>query len=154
MGTDPKKHACYDIDVEVDDPVRDSMRTFLSPQNTHELEELDGKVITISSEKIFFIRSMFFQILQYIDSINQLKQSREFYLSFADDPQSFICKWLASQSRDLKTMTDSSTGNAEEERRADYYTEQWSYEAVSRYFYNKVQQKRAELEQALGIRNP
>ena len=51
-------------------------------------------------------------------------------------------------------MTESSTGNAEEERRADFYTEQWSYEAVSRYFYNKVQQKRAELEQALGIRNP
>jgi len=44
LGTDPKKHACYDIDVEVDDPVRDSMRTYLSPQNTHELEELDGKV--------------------------------------------------------------------------------------------------------------
>ncbi|CAF1207596.1 unnamed protein product [Rotaria sp. Silwood1] len=136
LGTDPKKHACYDIDVEVDDPVRDSMRSFLSPQNTHELEELDGK------------------ILQYIDSINQLKQSREFYLSFADDPQGFICKWLASQSRDLKMITDSTTGNAEEERRAEYYTEQWSYEAVSRYFYNKVQQKRAELEQALGIRNP
>ncbi|CAF3509681.1 unnamed protein product [Rotaria sp. Silwood1] len=136
LGTDPKKHACYDIDVEVDDPVRDSTRTFLTPQNTHELEELDGK------------------ILQYIDSINQLKQSREFYLSFADDPQGFICKWLASQSRDLKMMTDSSIGNNEEERRADYYTEQWSYEAVSRYFYNKVQQKRAELEQALGIRNP
>lgn len=44
MGADPKKHACYDIDVEVDDPVRDSMRTYLAPQNTHELEELDGKV--------------------------------------------------------------------------------------------------------------
>lgn len=135
LGTEPKKHACYDIDVEVDDPVRDSMRTFLSPQNTQELEDLDGK------------------ILQYIDSINQLKQSREFYLSFADDPQGFICKWLASQSRDLKIMTESSTGNAEEERRAEFYTEQWSHEAVSRYFYNKVQQKRAELEQALGIRN-
>ena len=50
-------------------------------------------------------------------------------------------------------ITDSSTGNSEEERRADYYTEHWSYEAVSRYFYNKVQQKRVELEQALGIRN-
>ncbi|UJR31134.1 hypothetical protein I4U23_018641 [Adineta vaga] len=135
LGTDPKKHACYDIDVEIDDPVRDSMRTFLAPQNTNELEELDGK------------------ILQYIDSINHLKQSREFYLSFADDPQGFICKWLASQSRDLKMITDSVTGNVEEERRADYYTEQWSYEAVSRYFYNKVQQKRVELEQALGIRN-
>lgn len=93
------------------------------------------------------------QILQLIDGINQLKQSREFYLSFADDPQGFITKWLASQSRDLKLMTETSTGNSEEERRADYYTEQWSHEAVSRYFYNKVQQKRAELEQALGIRN-
>lgn len=136
LGAEAKKHACYDIDVEVDDPVRDTMKTYLTPQNTHELEELDGK------------------ILQYIDNINQIKQSREFYLSFADDPQGFISKWLASQSRDLKTMTDSNTGNAEEERRADYYTEQWSYEAVSRYFYNKVQQKRVELEQALGIRNP
>lgn len=82
-----------------------------------------------------------------------MKQGREFFLSFADDPQAFICKWLASQSRDLKTTADSSIGNNEEERRADYYTEQWSYEAVSRYFYNKVQQKRVELEQALGIRN-
>jgi len=98
--------------------------------------------------------SFYLKILQYIDSINQLKQTREFYLSFADDPQGFIYKWLASQSRDLKVITDSTTGNAEEERRADYYTEQWSYEAVSRYFYNKVQQKRVELEQALGIRNP
>ena len=152
MGTDPKKHACYDIDVEVDDTVRDSMRTFLSPQNTHELEDLDGKVW--SHKTSLRLTSVSFQILQYIDGINQLKQSREFYLSFSDDPQGFICKWLASQSRDLKVMTDSSTGNSEEERRADYYNEQWSYEAVSRYFYNKVQQKRAELEQALGIRNP
>ncbi len=51
LGTDPKKHACYDIDVEVDDPVRDAMRTYLSPQNTHELEELDGKV-----RKYFFLK--------------------------------------------------------------------------------------------------
>jgi len=130
------------------------MRTYLAPQNTNELEELDGKVGNIFLNYIYIVFFLHLKILQYIDSINQLKQSREFYLSFADDPQGFICKWLASQSRDLKMITDSTTGNAEEERRADYYTEQWSYEAVSRYFYNKVQQKRAELEQALGIRNP
>ena len=61
LGTDPKKHACYDIDVEVDDPVRDSMRTFLSPQNTHELEELDGKVTIsiVELSSIFFSRSDF-----------------------------------------------------------------------------------------------
>ena len=137
----------------MDDPVRDSMRTFLAPQNTSELEELDGKVIYFLLRTLLFHFLLVFKILQLIDGINQLKQSREFYLSFADEPQSFICKWLASQSRDLKLMTESSTGNSEEERRAEYYTEQWSHEAVNRYFYNKVQQKRAELEQALGIRN-
>jgi SWI/SNF-related matrix-associated actin-dependent regulator of chromatin subfamily D len=45
------------------------------------------------------------------------------------------------------------SGNSEEERYATYYQEPWADEAVSRYFYNKVQQKRAELEQVLGIRN-
>ena len=56
------------------------------------------------------------------------------------------------QNRDLKTMTDV-VGNPEEERRAGYYYQPWTNEAVNRYFYTKIQQKRAELEQALGIRN-
>jgi len=34
-------------------------------------------------------------------------------------------------------MTDV-TGNPEEERRADYYYQPWSQEAVCRYFYGKV----------------
>jgi len=73
-------------------------------------------------------------------------------MSFSDDPQDFINKWLISQSNDLKTMTDSQ-GNSEEERKAQYYNESWTDEAVCRYFYNKVQQRRSELEQVLGIRN-
>ncbi len=44
-------------------------------------------------------------------------------------------------------------GNAEEERFSDFYQEPWTDEAVSRYFFNKVQQRRAELEQVLGMRN-
>lgn len=51
-----------------------------------------------------------------------------------------------------QTMTDV-VGNPEEERRSEYYYQPWAQEAVCRYFYTKVQQKRAELEQALGIRN-
>ena len=77
--------------------------------------------------------------------------NREFYLSFSEDPQDFIYKWIVSQSRDLKAMKDLN-GNSEEERYASYYQESWTDEAVSRYFYNKVQQKRAELEQVLIIR--
>lgn len=49
-------------------------------------------------------------------------------------------------------MTDV-VGNPEEERRAEFYYQPWTHEAVSRYFFTKVNQKRAELEQALGIRN-
>nr|CAD7401826.1 unnamed protein product [Timema cristinae] len=57
----------------------------------------------------------------------------------------------ASQ-QEIQTMTDV-VGNPEEERRADFFYQPWAQEAVCRYFYTKVQQKRAELEQALGIRN-
>lgn len=49
-------------------------------------------------------------------------------------------------------MTDV-VGNPEEERRSDFFYQPWAQEAVCRYFYSKVQQKRAELEQALGIKN-
>lgn len=52
----------------------------------------------------------------------------------------------------FQTMTDV-VGNPEEERRAEFYYQPWTQEAVSRYFFTKVNQKRAELEQALGIRN-
>lgn len=51
-----------------------------------------------------------------------------------------------------QTMTDV-VGNPEEERRAEFYFQPWAQEAVCRYFYSKVQQRRQELEQALGIRN-
>ncbi|KAJ7322420.1 hypothetical protein JRQ81_018707 [Phrynocephalus forsythii] len=51
-----------------------------------------------------------------------------------------------------KVMTDV-VGNPEEERRAEFYHEPWSQEAVSRYFYCKIQQRRQELEQSLGVRN-
>ena len=105
-----------------------------------------------------------------------MKTHREFYLSFAKDPQLFINKWLISQSRgknvfqntflyfwgksippvlcfsDLKTMTDV-VGNPEEERHTDFYYQPWAQEAVCRYFYSKIQQKRQELDSALGIRN-
>lgn len=51
-----------------------------------------------------------------------------------------------------QTMTDV-VGNPEEERRCEFYVQPWTNEAVCRYFYSKLQQKRAELEQALGIRS-
>jgi SWI/SNF-related matrix-associated actin-dependent regulator of chromatin subfamily D len=134
-GTESKQTACYDIDVEVDDTLKSQMNNFLlSTASQQEIQGLDSK------------------IHETVDTINQLKTNREFFLSFAKDPHQFIHKWIVSQTRDLKTMTDV-VGNPEEERRAEFFYQNWTQEAVSRYFYTKVNQKRAELEQALGIRN-
>ncbi|XP_076435634.1 SWI/SNF-related matrix-associated actin-dependent regulator of chromatin subfamily D member 1-like isoform X5 [Babylonia areolata] len=134
-GPDAKKTACYDIDVEVDDTLKQQMNSFLlSAQSQQEIGGLDNK------------------IHETVETINQLKTNREFFLSFARDPQEFLNNWLISQTRDLKTMTDV-VGNPEEERRADFFYQPWSQEAVCRYFYGKVQQRRLELEQALGLRN-
>ncbi|CAL8109410.1 unnamed protein product [Orchesella dallaii] len=134
-GAEQKKTACYDIEVEVDDTLKTQMNNFLlSTSSQQEIQSLDSK------------------IHETVETINQLKTNREFFLSFAKDPQQFITRWLQSQTRDLKTMTDV-VGNPEEERRAEFYWQPWTQEAVCRYFYSKLQQKRAELEQALGIRN-
>uniref|UniRef100_A0A8C2ZKZ3 SWI/SNF related BAF chromatin remodeling complex subunit D1 n=1 Tax=Cyclopterus lumpus TaxID=8103 RepID=A0A8C2ZKZ3_CYCLU len=132
---DQKKTACYDIDVEVDDTLKTQMNSFLlSTASQQEIAGLDNK------------------IHETIETINQLKTQREFMLNFARDPQGFINDWLQSQCRDLKTMTDV-VANPEEERRAEFYYQPWAQEAVCRYFYSKVQQRRQELETALGIRN-
>lgn len=134
-GAENKQTACYDIDVEVDDTLKNQMNNFLmSTANLQEIQGLDSK------------------IHETVDTINQMKTNREFFLSFAKDPQTFIQRWIVSQTRDLKAMTDVA-GNPEEERRSEFYYQPWTNEAVSRYFFTKVNQKRAELEQALGIRN-
>uniref|UniRef100_A0A674CAA2 SWI/SNF related BAF chromatin remodeling complex subunit D2 n=1 Tax=Salmo trutta TaxID=8032 RepID=A0A674CAA2_SALTR len=131
---DQKKTACYDIDVEVDDPLKAQMNSFLSSTtNQQEIAALEMK------------------IHETIESINQLKTQRDFMLSFSNNPQDFIQDWLKSQSRDLKLMTDVA-GNPEEERRTEFYQAPWVPEAVGRYIYSKVQQRRQELEQVLGIR--
>lgn len=48
-----------------------------------------------------------------MDTINQLKTNREFFLSFSMDPQQFIQKWLVSQSRDLKVSGGAGGGAGE-----------------------------------------
>ncbi|XP_067934788.1 SWI/SNF-related matrix-associated actin-dependent regulator of chromatin subfamily D member 1-like [Watersipora subatra] len=130
-----KKAAAYDVEIEVDDPKKAQMNAFMmSPQNQQEIAANDTK------------------IHDTVEQINNLKTSREFYLSFADNPQEFITNWLISQTRDLKTMTDV-VGNPEQERKAEFYYKPSIQEGVSRYFYNKVQQRKAEIDHALGFKH-
>ncbi|KAL0894315.1 hypothetical protein ABMA27_014312 [Loxostege sticticalis] len=128
---DTKQTACYDIDVEVDDTLKTQMNSFLlSTANQQEIQGLDSK------------------IHETVDTINQLKTNREFFLSFSKDPQQFIQKWLVSQSRDLKTM-NGTAGNPEEERVHAFYSQPWAGEGVARYLHARVAARRRDLDQAL-----
>nr|XP_049695483.1 brahma-associated protein of 60 kDa isoform X2 [Helicoverpa armigera] len=134
---DTKQTACYDIDVEVDDTLKTQMNNFLlSTANQQEIQGLDSK------------------IHETVDTINQLKTNREFFLSFSMDPQQFIQKWLVSQSRDLKSMGGAGAGGAEEERLGAFYAQAWAGEGVARYLTARVAQRRRDLEHALQPHPP
>ncbi|XP_067887129.1 SWI/SNF-related matrix-associated actin-dependent regulator of chromatin subfamily D member 3-like [Heterodontus francisci] len=79
-----------------------------------------------------------------------IKQKRKLrlYISNTFNP----ARHDAEDSDGKQIMTDV-VGNPEAERRADFYQQPWSQEAVSRYFYCKIQQRRQELEQAMVVRN-
>ena len=84
---DQKKPACYDTDVKVDDTLKTQMNSFL--------------LSTVSKQEIATLD----KIHETTETISLLKTQREFWLSFARDPQVFINDWLQSQCWDLKTMT-------------------------------------------------
>lgn len=128
---DTKQTACYDIDVEVDDTLKTQMNSFLlSTANQQEIQGLDSK------------------IHETVDTINQLKTNREFFLSFSKDPQRFTQKWLVSQARDLKSMSGGG-GNPEEERLGAFYAQPWAGEGVARYLHARLAARRRDLEHAL-----
>ncbi|CAI4228811.1 unnamed protein product [Auanema sp. JU1783] len=130
-----KNTACYDIDVEVEDPLKQLMTSFVhSPGLANDIGVLEQKIYDL------------------VDQINEWKTRRDFYVRFADEPHEFIRKWLVSQSLDYQTMTEAH-GESESERRAEHYHRPETQEGVFRYMYHKIQQKRAELEASLGVRN-
>lgn len=139
--TEPKRQAMYDLDVEIDDNCKHMMREFI--QTTGEDEE---------------ITKLDNQIYEIVDQLNQCRLKHEFFDDFGANPQSFIDKWLASQSRDLKTMkgvggigaaAGGGIDRTDDERSAEFYQQPWIQDAVSRFFYNALNERRLELEQVL-----
>lgn len=126
-GNGEPQQAAFDFEMEIEDLVD----TKVLHHDIAEIRQLDEKVFGLVSE------------------IKRSVHNYEFFSDFSKDPQQSINKWLASQSSDLKIMTEQ-MGDTEDERRADYYYQPWMQEAVCRYFYRKVQERRNELELTLG----
>ncbi|KAF9924075.1 SWI SNF, matrix associated, actin dependent regulator of chromatin, sub d, member 1 [Linnemannia zychae] len=127
---------CYDLDVEVDDP------TFKSKiNNLVSATSLNNATNTLPKQ----IHAQDEQIMQYIQSMQNSKTKRDFLLRFANDPVDFLDRWVASQSRDLEVILGESHVNLEDQRRADFYSQQWVNEAVFHYMTAKNQKKLQEL---------
>lgn len=151
-GVGETQRAIYELDVDFDNNVKDSSVTsMMSNANIQGIQQLDEK------------------ICDTLEAIKLTRNTFDLFTSFAEDPHQFTNQWLASQSSDLKltsstndnngtttsngtSNTDTSVSNgtsqaeSEEERRADYYYQPWIQEAVCRYFYRKVQERRGDLE--------
>ncbi|KAI1707642.1 SWIB/MDM2 domain-containing protein [Ditylenchus destructor] len=129
-----KNTACYDIEVEMDDPIKSQTTAFLQNQsNMSDIALLDQKIYDI------------------VEQINEEKIKRDFYYRFAESPHETVQKWLISQSKDLKNISEVNS-DFEQERRADVFYQSHTQEGVFRYIYGKVQQKRFELEATLGVK--
>jgi len=127
---------CYDLDVELDDPTfKSKISSLLSSTSLNAANNTLPKQIHAQDE----------QIMQYIQSMHNSKTKRDFLLRFANDPTDFLDRWVASQSRDLEVILGESHVNLEEQRRADFYNQQWVNEAVFHYMTAKNQKKLQEL---------
>ena len=101
-------------DVELEDPVKQQMASFVHNQNNaNDIQVLDQKIFDL------------------VDQINEMKLRRDFFLRFSNEPSGFIKKWVISQNADLKTLTESS-GDGEADRYASTYTTNDADEGVSR----------------------
>lgn len=78
------------------------------------------------------------RITRVIQSIRNARSKRDFLLEFAQDPATFIQRWVASQTRDLETILGEDHINVEARRRSDFYQKDWVREAVLHYLNKKV----------------
>nr|ODN80287.1 hypothetical protein L203_05875 [Cryptococcus depauperatus CBS 7841] len=127
---------CFDIPIEMEDPLKSKMATMVSTfegQEGQEIMRLEDKV----AELAFFAK--------------ELKQKKEFLESFAASPQAFINNWLAAQARDLDQMLGYQIGQAsvnggsvreEDLRRSDLFTMPWVDEAITVHESMRMEQER------------
>lgn len=153
-GIGETQRSIYEIDVEIEENAKDSLSGvayMMSSSQQQELQQLEEK------------------ICDTLEAIKLTRNTFDLFTSFAKDPHQFTNRWLASHSSDLgkcastqiATTTISSSnstaapndqtqqdqqqsGDSEEERRAEFYYQPWLQEAVCRYFYRKIQEKRGD----------
>ncbi|KAL7267522.1 SWI/SNF and RSC complex subunit Ssr3 [Rhizina undulata] len=100
----------YDVTVAVEDPIRAKMQALVNStfyaQSVREISVIDD------------------QIALLVQAINHSKAKRDFWHAFSEDPAEFVKRWVASQKRDLDTISGegmAASVEEEEKRRAAFY---------------------------------
>ncbi|CAG8565631.1 816_t:CDS:10, partial [Paraglomus brasilianum] len=110
----------YDIEIVTDDTLQAKMSSILA-------NSLSQKEVSMCDDKI----------VQCVQSINNSKIKRDFLLRFAESPVEFIEEWIKSQSSDLELILGESNANIEEQRRSEFYKNDWVHEAIFHYLSAK-----------------
>lgn len=111
---------CWDVEVVLDSPIRESYYSALGKLNNHdaEIETLDRKIADL--------------VLQVEQSLSK----KDFLESYAMSPGEFIKQWLDSQNYDMEVMMgDVTKVSGENARRADFYAgkQDWLRESLFHY---------------------
>jgi SWI/SNF-related matrix-associated actin-dependent regulator of chromatin subfamily D len=116
----PSGSACYDIKVEVEDPVRDTMMSIVGGGGKQkEISNLDD------------------QISQIISRIRLHKSKREFMGSFYRDPVNFLNQLIKIQSMNSEVVYGPHTLTGDQVKRQSFYKENWVNDAVYHYLSSK-----------------
>jgi len=93
---------------------------------------MNGALLSLSPEANKSISTLDEEIIQYAQSIRNAKLKRDFLVSFAAEPRTFVQTWIASQARDLDVILSGERGVREEDlRRSDFFKLPWVEEAVA-----------------------
>jgi len=95
----------YDIAVQIDDPIRDALQTYLTnPSYAASLRE---------------INSLNDQLSILVQKVSNSKSKHAFFESLARNPTEFIGRWLSSQKRDLEVIAGEATRGGGEDAQGD-----------------------------------
>ena len=128
-----KQFSVYDIDVELEDPSYSKIQQFI--QN-----------VSQPQQEIMNINQL---IDDQIETISNLRQNREFFMAYSQQPQRFLNDWMGSQTRDLKVMQELDR-KPDLERNSEHYQGEWTCDAVTKYIYLKVNSRKQEIDKTLG----
>jgi SWI/SNF-related matrix-associated actin-dependent regulator of chromatin subfamily D len=102
---DDPQPTIYDIRVQVDDPIRDALTSYLTnpayAANLREIANLNDHLALL------------------VQKISNSKSKHTFFDALSKNPTEFIAKWLSSQKRDLEVIAGEATRGGGEDASGD-----------------------------------